>query len=97
MYRFTSTHHDVDLRKDLEKLADYLNFDKESLVFMIQVFSEAKFVKIKNGLLTGTPSNQRIELTKTKRYQARVAQIQAQQLFLNSKTADLLKRLNLTI
>ena len=97
LYRFTSTHHDVDLRKDLEKLADYLNFDKESLVFMIQVFSEAKFVKIKNGLLTGTPSNQRIELTKTKRYQARVAQIQAQQLFLNSKTADLLKRLNLTI
>ena len=97
LYRFTSTHHDVDLRKDLEKLADYLNFDKESLVFMIQVFSEAKFVKIKNGLLTGTPSNQRIELTRTKRYQARVAEIQAQQLFLNSKTADLLKRLNLTI
>ncbi|MBM6862668.1 single-stranded-DNA-specific exonuclease RecJ [Ligilactobacillus aviarius] len=97
LYRFTSTHHDVDLRKDLEKLANYLNFDKESLVFMIQVFSEAKFVKIKNGLLTGTPSNQRIELTKTKRYQARVAEIQAQQLFLNSKTADLLKRLNLTI
>lgn len=97
LYRFTSTHRDVDLKKDLGKLAKYLNFDKESLVFMLQVFSEAKFVKIKDGLLTGTPSNQRIELAKTKRYQARVAKIQAQQLFLNSKTADLLKRLNLII
>ncbi|HCO71737.1 MAG TPA: single-stranded-DNA-specific exonuclease RecJ [Enterococcus sp.] len=87
----------LDIRYKLKMVADYLKIPQKLLIFMIQVFSEAKFVKIKNGLLTGTPSNQRIELTRTKRYQARVAEIQAQQLFLNSKTADLLKRLNLTI
>lgn len=97
LYRFTSTHHDINLREDLEKLANYLNFDKESLIFMIQVFSEVRFVKIENGLLTGIPANQRVDLTKTQMYQARVAQMQAQQLFLNSNMSDLLKRLNLIV
>lgn len=95
LYRFTSTHHDVNLKKDLKKLANYLNFDQELLVFMINVFYEAKFVKIKNGLLTGIPSDQRVNLTETHCYQSRIALIEAQKLFLKSQISDLLKKINL--
>lgn len=95
LYRFTSTHHDVDVRNDLKKLANYLNFDQELLVFMINVFYEAKFVKIKNGLLTGTPSSQRVDLTNTHCYQSRIAMIESQKLFLNSQISDILRKINL--
>lgn len=95
LYRFTSAHRDINLKNDLRKLAKYLNFDQESLVFMINVFYEAKFVKIKNGLLTGTPSDQRIDLTQTHSYRARIALIESQKLFLNSHLSDLVNKINL--
>src|SRR5699024_5644782 len=53
LYKFSQTHTNVNIRRDLQKLADYLKLKRELLVFMINVFFEAKFVKIENGLMSG--------------------------------------------
>ena len=94
LYRFTSTHKNIYLKKDLEKLSRYLKIDKGSLIFMLRVFFEVGFVKMENGLLTGTPQDVHVDLTQTKTYKARVAQIKAQRLFIHTNTTELLKWLN---
>src|SRR5699024_5770446 len=61
LYKFSQTHTNVNIRRDLQKLAYYLKLKRALLVFMINVFFEAKFVHIENGLMSGntnvTPHN----------------------------------------
>lgn len=94
LYRFTSTHHDLNLRNEIKHIAEYLNFDQSILIFMLQVFFEVGFVKIENGLLTGTPSQKHVDLTKANRYQAQVKLIEAQKKFIHSSDEDLINWLN---
>ena len=94
LYRFTSTHHDLNLRNETKHIAEYLNFDQSILIFMLQVFFEVGFVKIENGLLTGTPSQNHVDLTKANRYQAQVKLIEAQKKFIHSSDEDLINWLN---
>ncbi|WP_290033792.1 single-stranded-DNA-specific exonuclease RecJ [Ligilactobacillus cholophilus] len=94
LYRFTSTHQNINLNTDLDKLSLYLNFDKEQLVFMIKVFFEVGFVKIDKGLLTGTPQNKHVDLEQTEVYQKRLSQIEVEEKLIRLNTNDLLNWLN---
>ncbi|MGX5377382.1 single-stranded-DNA-specific exonuclease RecJ [Ligilactobacillus sp. LYQ135] len=94
LYRFTSTHRDIDLVNQGEQLANYLQFNKELMFFMIKVFIEVGFVKVENGLMTGLPQSSHVDLTQTKAYQERIKKQEAQKIFLHANTSQLLNWLN---
>ncbi|KRM89251.1 single-stranded-DNA-specific exonuclease RecJ [Liquorilactobacillus vini] len=91
VYRFAVSHQQINLKNDLMKLAEYLQINKETLIFTIQLFFEAGFVKIKNGLMTGNLSQKKVDLTQTASYRSRIRQIKTQKILNDSKTADLKK------
>ena len=91
LYKFSQTHTNVNIRRDLQKLADYLKLKRELLVFMINVFFEAKFVKIENGLMSGNTNVTPHNLEDTNSYQAYLQKMKAQKSLIYSKSTDLQK------
>lgn len=91
LYKFSQTHTNVNIRRDLQKLADYLKLKRELLVFMINVFFEAKFVKIENGLMSGNTNVTPHSLEDTNSYQAYLQKMKAQKSLIYSKSTDLQK------
>ena len=91
LYRFIVNHHGLNLRRDKDKMAQYLNLSKELMIFMFQVFFEVGFVKIENGLITSVPVKQQINLKETSSYHSRRLQVRTQKILLHSKSADLVK------
>lgn len=90
LYRFVLSHHELNLSRDGAKIAKHLGVSKELMIFMFQVFFEVGFVKIENGLVTGVPSTQHVNLKETSSYHSRRLQIRTQQILLHSKSADLI-------
>ncbi|MGI1828137.1 single-stranded-DNA-specific exonuclease RecJ [Ligilactobacillus salivarius] len=91
LYKFSQTHTNVNIRRDLQKLADYLKLKRELLVFMINVFFEAEFVKIENGLMSGNTNVTPHSLEDTNSYQAYLQKMKAQKSLIYSKSTDLQK------
>jgi len=91
LYRFVLSHQDLNISRDGEQIAKHLGLTKELMIFMFQVFFEVGFVKIENGLVTGVPGTQRVNLQETSSYHSRRLQIRTQQILLHSKSADLIK------
>ncbi|MDV7757110.1 single-stranded-DNA-specific exonuclease RecJ [Liquorilactobacillus mali] len=94
VYRFAISHKNVDLKKDLNKLADYLKIKKDLLIFTLQVFFEVGFVKIDNGLMAGSSSRKRINLKDAPSYRARQRLLEAENVLLTSKTAEFEKTIS---
>lgn len=91
LYKFSQTHTNVNIRRDLQKLANYLKLKRELLVFMINVFFEAEFVKIENGLMNGNTNVTPHSLEDTNSYQAYLQKMKAQKSLIYSKSTDLQK------
>ena len=91
LYKFSQTYTNVNIRRDLQKLADYLKLKRELLVFMINVFFEAKFVKIENGLMSGNTNVTPHSLEDTNSYQAYLQKMKVQKSLIYSKSTDLQK------
>ncbi|KRL04724.1 single-stranded-DNA-specific exonuclease [Liquorilactobacillus oeni DSM 19972] len=91
VYRFAISHHNIDLKGQMQQVADYLQVKKELLIFMLQVFFEVGFVKIENGLMTGYPAHQTVNLKETPSYRSRQQLLKAEKTLLMSKTTDLKK------
>lgn len=97
LYRFILAHQVLNVHTDLVKIAEHLNFDQEQLLFMLRVFSEVGFVKIKRGLLEGVKATKRVDLTQTLMYQKRIQLQEIQRKFLNAESEEFsfwLKNLN---
>lgn len=90
LYRFVLSHHELNLSQDGDQIAKHLGLPKELVIFMLQVFFEVGFVKIENGLVTGVPGTQHVNLKETSSYHSRRLQIRTQQILLHSKSADLI-------
>lgn len=91
VYRFTANHQRIDLKKDLIKLAAYLKINQETLIFILEMFFEAGFVKIRDGLMTGNLSRKKVDLTKTASYRSRIKKFKTQKILLESNFTDLKK------
>lgn len=91
VYRFVATHQQIDLKKDLIKLAAYLKISQGTLIFILEMFFDAGFVKIRAGLMTGNLSHKKVDLTKTASYRARIKKLKTQKILLESSFTDLKK------
>ncbi|MFC6181831.1 single-stranded-DNA-specific exonuclease RecJ [Lactiplantibacillus daowaiensis] len=89
LYKFTATHHDVDIHHQLAQVAGHLHLERNLLIFMIQVFFEVGFVKINDGVMNGVSNPQKADLHHAPSYQLREQQIAAEETLLYSKSAAL--------
>lgn len=91
LFKFVQSHQNVNLKAQLKLLSDYLKINQDKLIFMIQVFSEADFVKIEDGLLNRVDNPQTVALEETNRFKQRQIQMETERELIYSDSTDLRK------
>lgn len=84
VYKYFYSKKDIPVREKLTELAAFLKIDKNVLIFIIQVFLEAKFVTIDYGVLNPVYNPPKQLLTETEVYKNRLNQMQAEKMFIYS-------------
>lgn len=99
LYRFIYRQKELKWPMQAKSVSNHLKINMDRLNLMIQVFSEAGFVTIKDDVLKFNESTNKTDLTQTKRYQKQLAQYKVEQQLLFNDAATvanwLLKYLNL--
>ena len=90
LFRYVKSHQNMDVRTKLDSFANYLKINKNVLVFMLHVFSEARFVTIDNGILNPKANPAKIKLEETEAYQNRLEKIEAEKKFVYSPFSQLI-------
>lgn len=88
-YKYLYSKKDIPVREKINDLATFLKIDKNILIFVIQVFLEAKFVTIDYGVLNPVPNPPKQVLTETAVYKKRYKKLQSERMFIYSSFADL--------
>ncbi|MHC9536271.1 single-stranded-DNA-specific exonuclease RecJ [Dellaglioa sp. BT-FLS60] len=91
LYKFAMSHKNVDINNQLIVLSNFLKIKKTLLIFMIKVFLELEFVKIKDGLMTGQKVTNKMDIKNTSAYQLRNERMLAEEQLVYSKENDLKK------
>lgn len=99
LFRFMSQQKQIKWPSQRSALSKYLKINEDRLNLMIQVFSEAGFVTIRNGRLRLSSQLEKTDLTQMQSYQHQLAQYKLEQQLLFNDTAAaanwLLTELNL--
>ena len=99
LYRFIYKQKELKWPMQAKAVSNHLKINMDRLNLMIQVFSEAGFVTIKDDVLKFNEPTNKTDLTQTKRYQKQLAQYKVEQQLLFNDAATvanwLLKYLNL--
>ncbi|UJF14730.1 single-stranded-DNA-specific exonuclease RecJ [Jeotgalibaca sp. MA1X17-3] len=90
LFRYIRNHQNMDVRNKLDSLATYLNIHKNILIFMLTVFSEAKFVTIDSGILNPIKNPVKINLEDTEAFQNRLEKIEAEKMFIYNPFSQLI-------
>lgn len=91
LYRFIYQQKELKWPQQRKAVSEYLKINEGRLNFMIQVFSEAGFVTIRNGVLSFSPNNEKTDLTQTNRYKEQLAQYKIEQQLLFNDAATVAK------
>ncbi|MGM9891774.1 single-stranded-DNA-specific exonuclease RecJ [Limosilactobacillus sp.] len=91
LYRFLGQHPNLQWPQQRTAVSRYLRINEVRLNLMISVFSEVGFVTITNGVLNLVTGVAKADLKQTDRYQAQLAQYQAEQTLLFSDTGTVAK------
>lgn len=89
LFKFIAQQEKIDVRYKLPMIADYLKIPQKLLIFMIQVFSELKFVTISDGVMTKIPNPQNHSLSESQIYQKRLEKIKTEEFLLLSDLTTL--------
>ena len=99
LYRFIYKQKELKWPMQVKAVSNHLKINMDRLNLMIQVFSEAGFVTIKDDVLKFNEPTNKTDLTQTKRYQKQLAQYKVEQQLLFNDAATvanwLLEYLNL--
>ncbi|TVV27292.1 single-stranded-DNA-specific exonuclease RecJ [Weissella cibaria] len=89
VYKFARSFSDVSLRTQYDAIVSHLQIDRNMLTLILQVFSDAKFVTIIDGVLNAVPAPQQVVLEEMPSYQRFVAQRELEQQLIYSSTSEL--------
>lgn len=89
-YKYFATHKDMDLMNKGHLLADHLKMDNNKIFLIVQVFLEANFVIINNGVLNIVKQPEKKNLQNTKSYQKALKQLKAEELFVYSSFKEVI-------
>ena len=91
LYRFIYKQKELKWPMQAKAVSNHLKINMDRLNLMIQVFSEAGFVTIKDDVLKFNESTNKTDLTQTKRYQKQLAQYKVEQPLLFNDAATVAK------
>ena len=89
IYKYFVTHQNIDIRHRLSLLSKVVNIKESHLTFIINVFFEVGFVKIKDGVLNSVKDAPKKDLKLSSSYQQLQAKIKAEETLLFSHSADI--------
>lgn len=91
LYRFIYKQKELKWPMQAKAVSNHLKINMDRLNLMIQVFSEAGFVTIKDDVLKFNEPTNKTDLTQTKRYQKQLAQYKVEQRLLFNDAATVAK------
>lgn len=91
LYRFIYKQKEIKWPMQAKVVSNHLKINMDRLNLMIQVFSEAGFVTIKDDVLKFNEPTNKTDLTQTKRYQKQLAQYKVEQQLLFNDAATVAK------
>ena len=91
LYRFIYKQKELKWSMQAKAVSNQLKINMDRLNLMIQVFSEAGFVTIKDDVLKFNEPTNKTDLTQTKRYQKQLAQYKVEQQLLFNDAATVAK------
>ncbi|NME22571.1 single-stranded-DNA-specific exonuclease RecJ [Lactobacillus reuteri] len=91
LYRFIYKQKEIKWPMQAKAVSNHLKINMDRLNLMIQVFSEAGFVTIKDDVLKFNEPTNKTDLTQTKRYQKQLAQYKIEQQLLFNDAATVAK------
>ncbi len=91
LYRFIYKQKELKWPMQVQAVSNHLKINMDRLNLMIQVFSEAGFVTIKDDVLKFNEPTNKTDLTQTKRYQKQLAQYKVEQQLLFNDAATVAK------
>ncbi|MDR3157147.1 MAG: single-stranded-DNA-specific exonuclease RecJ [Lactobacillales bacterium] len=91
LFQFIRQQESLNIRKEFQKVAQYLKIPVKLLIFMIKVFEELGFLTITDGVLEVIKKPQNHKLTESVLYQKRKRQIKQEMFFLLSNQETLQK------
>lgn len=91
LYRFIYKQKEIKWPMQAKAVSNHLKINMDRLNLMIQVFSEAGFVTIKDDVLKFNEPTSKTDLTQTKRYQKQLAQYKVEQQLLFNDAATVAK------
>lgn len=91
VFKYIATHMDIDVRHKTKILSEHLKLKEKMLIFIINVFFDANFVTIQDGIMNIVPNAEKKELTDTKVYQKRLEKYTAEEMLIYSRFAELEK------
>lgn len=91
LYRFIYKQKEIKWPMQAKAVSNHLKINMDRLNLMIQVFSEAGFVIIKDDVLKFNEPTNKTDLTQTKRYQKQLAQYKVEQQLLFNDAATVAK------
>ncbi len=89
LYKYIQTHSELDLSGKTKSLAHYLKLDPRQLIFMLEVFQEAKFVTIENGVLTPLSSPEQVDIKSLDSVKRRREKMKTEEQLLYSSISEL--------
>ncbi|MFD1125646.1 single-stranded-DNA-specific exonuclease RecJ [Lentilactobacillus raoultii] len=89
LFKFVKTHPNLNIGTHLQPLAQQLNLASKTVVFMIQVFLELDFIKIRNRIINLNPNYLSKDLKSAPSYHLREEQLETEKKLLVSNTKEL--------
>jgi single-stranded-DNA-specific exonuclease len=88
-YKFAVTHPDLAIHAQFNDIVAFLKIDRPVLSLIVQVFLDANFVTINDGLLNALPNPAQVKLEEMPSYLAFIQQQQLEKQLIYSTTAEL--------
>lgn len=95
LYKFITKYKNIDLKKNGHILAERLNIHPNKVLLIVQVFLEANFVIIDNGVLNRREHSEKVNIQTTDAYQKAQKQMEAEQLFIYSSFKEIIEQTEL--
>lgn len=89
VYKFARSFQDIALRTQYDAVLAHLGMERSMLTLILQVFLDAKFVTIVDGVLNAVPEPAPMALEETASYQQFLARRQLEEQLIYSSTSEL--------
>ena len=89
VYKFARSFQDIALRTQYDAVLAHLGMERSMLTLILQVFLDAKFVTIVEGVLNAVPEPAPMALEETASYQQFLARRQLEEQLIYSSTSEL--------